>query len=148
MLMMDLEEKLEHAESTHYLVTMMILSQWHGSVDSQRTAQSSRSEPRTVLTNMELKVKSMLNDRSLSRIVIPRGPNRYVDEVYEEKEELSHDEEMASGTSIEKMIATKQQEQSSPPVSPPSKTFIPIDQRKWKDIPAVSYEEGDKSVST
>ena len=40
------------------------------------------------------------------------------------KEEPSHDEEMASGASIEKSIATKQQEPSSPPAYPPSKTFI------------------------
>ena len=154
-----LEEKLEHAKRTHHLVTMMILSQWDGSEDSQRSSQSSRSEPRWFSDQygIEVQVKYMLNNGSLSRIVISRGPNRYVDEVYEEKEEPSHDEEMASGASIEKSIATKKQEQSSPPVNPPSKTSIPIDQRKWNDIPVVGCVrrvpslkslEGDKSVST
>ena len=42
-----------------------------------------------------------------SRIVISKGRNRYVDEVYEEKEEPSHDEEMASGTSIREMDRDK-----------------------------------------
>ena len=60
-------------------------------------------------------------------------------EIYEGKEVPSHDEGMASGTSIEKSIATKQQEQSSTPSHPPSHTFIPIDQRKWNDMLAVSY---------
>ena len=32
-LMMDLEEKLEQAESIHFLVTILIRSQWDGSVD-------------------------------------------------------------------------------------------------------------------
>ena len=89
---------------------------------------------------IENEVKSMLNNGSLSWIVIYRGPNRYVDELYEE-EEPSHDEEMASGTSIEKSIATKQQERSSPPANPSSKTLIPIGQREWN-------EEGDNSVLT
>ena len=69
----------------------------------------------------------MLNNGPLSWIVISR-PNRYVDEVYEEKEEPSCDEEMTRVTSIEISIATKQQEQSSPPSNHPSKTFIPIGQ--------------------
>ena len=45
--------------------------------------------------------------------------------------------------SIEKSIATKQQEQSSPPVNHAAKTFIPIDQRMWKDILAVSYVKSE-----
>ena len=32
-LMMDLEEKLEQAESIHFFVTILIRSQWDGSVD-------------------------------------------------------------------------------------------------------------------
>ena len=62
---------------------------------------------------IEIQVKSMLNNGSLSRIVISRGPNRYVDEVYEEIEERSHDEEMVSGASSEESITTKQHEQST-----------------------------------
>ena len=60
-----------------------------------------------------------------------------MDEVHEEKEVLSYDEEMASGTNIEKSIGTQHQEQSSAPANFPAKTFIPIDQRKWNDIFAV-----------
>ena len=47
------EEKLEHAESIHYTVTMMILSQWGGSVD----VQSSKLESLIMLNNMELRFK-------------------------------------------------------------------------------------------
>ena len=54
---------------------------------------------------IEIQVKSMLNYGSLFWIVMSRGPNRYVDEVYEEKEEPSHDKGMSSGTSIENSIA-------------------------------------------
>ena len=50
--------------------------------------------------------------------MISRGTNKYV-EVYEEKEVPSHGEEKASGIRIEKSIATKQQEHSSPPSNPP-----------------------------
>ena len=42
-----------------------------------------------------------------------QGPNRYVDEAWQELEELPHDVEMVSYTRIEEFIATKQQEQSS-----------------------------------
>ena len=44
-LTMDLEEKLEHAESTHHLMTMMILSQWDASRDRSRTKQQELSGP-------------------------------------------------------------------------------------------------------
>ena len=56
-LMVDLEEQLEHSESFHYSVTVIIRSLWFGSVDLQRSAQSSRSESRIILNNMELKFK-------------------------------------------------------------------------------------------
>ena len=52
--MMGWAEVLEHAESTHY-VTMMILSQLDGSVDLQRLAQLSWSEPLIIWDKMELK---------------------------------------------------------------------------------------------
>ena len=58
-------------------------------------------------------------------------------DVQEEKEVPSYNEEMASGTSIGKSMATTQQGQSSSPTNPSSKTFIPFDQRKWSYIPAV-----------
>ena len=46
-------------------------------------------------------------------------------------------------TSIEESDASKQQEQSSIPMSGPSKEFIPIDQRKWNDIPAIDNVKGE-----
>ena len=50
----DKREKLEHAASvTHHLMTMMTRSQWDGSVDSRKSAQSSGSETRVILVNME-----------------------------------------------------------------------------------------------
>ena len=55
-LMMDLEEKLEHAESTHHLVTTRMLSQLDGFVDTRRSAQL-RSEPRVILINMDLRYR-------------------------------------------------------------------------------------------
>ena len=73
--------------------------------------------------------------------VISRGPNRYVDEAFEEMEEPPHVMEMVSCTSIEESIAMKQPEQSSVPMNPPSKIFIPIDQRKWNDRPSVASWE-------
>ena len=53
--MMDWAEVLEHAESSHNYVTMMILSQLDGSVDLQRLAQLSWSEPLIIRDKMELK---------------------------------------------------------------------------------------------
>ena len=44
-------------------------------------------------------------------------------------------------------MTTKQQEQSSIPMNSPSKTFIPIDQRKWKDIPAVDSVKEESAAS-
>ena len=44
----------------------------------------------------------MLNNGSLSWIVISKGSDKCADEVSEEKEVPSHDEEMTSGASIEK----------------------------------------------
>ena len=63
--------------------------------------------------------ESMLNNGSLSWIVMSKGSDKCVDEVFEEKEVSFHDEEMTSGASIEKSIATKRQEQSNPPSNPP-----------------------------
>ena len=56
---------------------------------------------------------------------------------WQELEEPPHDVEMVSYASIEESNATEQQEQSTIPMDPLSKRFIPIDQRKWNDIPAV-----------
>ena len=80
----------------------------------------------------------MLRNGSFCCIVISRGPNRYVDEVWQELEEPPHDVDMVRYTSIEESNATKQQEQSSIRMNPLSKIFIPIDQWKLNDIPAVN----------
>ena len=63
--------------------------------------------------------------------------NKYVEEIYEERGESVHHEEMATGSGIGKPIATKQKGQSSPQSYLVSELFVPIDQRKWTDIPAV-----------
>ena len=57
---------------------------------------------------------------------------------WQELEEPPHDVEMVSYASIEESNATEQQEQSSIPMDPPSKMNMPLDQRKWSDIPAVN----------
>ena len=51
------KKKLEHAESIHCTVTMMILSQWRGSVDLQRSAQAFKSKSRVILNKIELNFK-------------------------------------------------------------------------------------------
>ena len=86
---------------------------------------------------IEIQVKSMMNDGSLSRIMISGGTNTCVEDVCEEKRS-SYDEEMASGTGIGKPIATEQKGQSSPASNLPSQMFIPVDQRKWNDIPVAN----------
>ena len=84
----------------------------------------------------------------LSRRLISRGPNRYVDESLQDQEEPLLAVEMvgctsvpehsyAMTTSIEESNASKQQEQSSTPMNCTSKEFIPTDRRKWIDILAV-----------
>ena len=57
---------------------------------------------------IEIQVKSMLNNGPLSWISQSRRPNKYVHEIYEEKEVPSYDEGLASGTRIEKSIAYRQ----------------------------------------
>ena len=71
---------------------------------------------------IEIQVKSMMNNESFSWIMISRGTNKYVEEVFEEKGVLSHHEEMTSGGGG-KPIATEQVGQASPQSYPP-KTFI------------------------
>ena len=60
-----------------------------------------------------------------------RGMNTCV----EENGESIHYEEMDTG--MRKPVATKHKQQSSPPSHSSSKMFVPIDQRKSNDIPAV-----------
>ena len=72
--------------------------------------------------------------------------NKYTNELPEENEKSNHTEEMTTDTV--RLVATKQKEQSTPPVSSLSTIVVPIDQRKWKDIPAADYvDNGSFSFS-
>ena len=72
--------------------------------------------------------------------------NEYVVELSEENRKSVHFEEMVTGTG--RPVATEQKEQSNPRLLSFSKMFVPIDQRKWKDILAVDYiDEGSLSFS-
>ena len=105
MFMMDLlVEKLEHAESFHYPVTMIRARRVDPLIDEDRPSHSDQSSYYSEHDGIGIRVKSMLDNGSLSCIVIPRRP---VDEVSEEKEVSSEDQEMASAASIEKSIATE-----------------------------------------
>ena len=99
----------------------------------RRSAQFVKSTSRVVRNTfgIEIQVKSMKNvTGSLSWIEIPRGMSKCVEEINEEKGESSYHEEIASGYCIGK------------PIGPQSdlvlKIFVPIDQGKWNDIPAVN----------
>ena len=77
----------------------------------------------------------MKNDRSQSWIVISRRLNKYVNELPEENGKSFPYEEAVTVT--ERPVATKQKEPSTPPLPSLSRIVVPIDHRKWKDIPAV-----------
>ena len=55
---------------------------------------------------IEIQVKSLTNDGSLSWIVIPTGMSKYVEELQEEKGESVCHEEMATGSGTGKSVAT------------------------------------------
>ena len=84
---------------------------------------------------IEIKIDSMQKGRSQSRIVISRGMNEYVNELSEENGKCSHYKKVTACTG--RLVATKQKEQLTPSLSSLSTIVVPIDQRKWKDIPAV-----------
>ena len=86
---------------------------------------------------VEINFDSVQNDGSQSWIVISRGMNKYVNELPEEKGQSIHYE--AATASTRRPVATKQKEQFTPSSSALSTIVVPIDQRKWKDIPAVEY---------
>ena len=93
-----------------------------------------------------IKIDSMKNDGSQSWIVISRWMNKYVNELPEENGESIHYEEATTGTG--RPVATKQKEQSTPPSSSLSSIVVPIDQRKWNDIPTIDYvDKGSVSFS-
>ena len=75
--------------------------------------------------------------RSQGHVSLVSVWNKYVDELLEENGKSIHCEEMVTGT--ERPVATKQKEQSTPPLFSLSTMVVPIDQRKWKDIRAVDF---------
>ena len=95
---------------------------------------------------IEIKIDSMKNDGCQSWIVISRGMNKYVNELPEENGKSIHCEEET--TSVGRPFATKQKEQSTPPLLSLSTIAVPIHQRKWKDSLAVDYvDNGSVSFS-
>ena len=76
---------------------------------------------------LEVKVTnhSLKNDGSHSWIVISRGMNKYVEELYEENGDSIHYEEMATGMS--KPLRQNTRGPSSPPSQSFSMTFVPND---------------------
>ena len=72
-------------------------------VDTRRSFQSAKSESPVVLTNMELRYRCRpcRKNGSCFWIVISRGPNRYVDESWQDQEDLPRDVEMVSSTAVE-----------------------------------------------
>ena len=95
---------------------------------------------------IEIKTDSLQTDGSRSWIVISRGINKYVTELPEENEKPIHYEEVTPVAG--ELVATKQQEQFISSSSSFSTTVMPIDQRKWNDIPAVEYiDEASFNIS-
>ena len=156
--MMGVEEKLEHAGSTHYFVTLLRDDQnsepigWIRGHTKIGPVSQVRAMCRLDQYGIEIQEPSMLKNGSFFWIVISRSPNRHVDEAWQEQEEhpqdvetesfLSVEESCAMSTSIEESHASKQQE-SNIPMNLPSKRFIPTDQRKWNDIPAADNVKTD-----
>ena len=126
---------LDHAESIRHLEVMK---------DPPRRDEF--EETRKLAQYWKSRLRIMKTDGSRSWIVISRWMNKYVNELPEENGKSSHYEEVVTGT--ERPVATKQKEQSSPPLPSLSTMVVPIDQRKWKDIPAVDYvDKGSLSFS-
>ena len=70
--------------------------------------------------------------------------NKYVVELPEKSGKSIHYEEVTASTG--RPTATKQKEQSTPSLTSFSTIVVPIDQRKWKDIPLVDYID-ERSLS-
>ena len=94
----------------------MIPSQRDGSVDSRRLAQLSRSHVILDQHGLERQVPSMLRNGSISLGLWKPEAKTATWMKPLKIEEPRHDVEMLRGTIIEKSIATKQPEQSSPPI--------------------------------
>ena len=78
---------------------MKMLVRWDGSEDTRRLAQylEVKVTYHSEQCAIEVQDKSLKNDGSLSWLVVSRGTNTYVEELYEEKGESVYDKEMATG---------------------------------------------------
>ena len=95
---------------------------------------------------VEIRFDSMKNDGSQSWIVISRSMNKQVNELPEGNGKSILYEEVVTGKG--RPFATKQKEQSTPPLPSLSTMVVPIDHRKWKDISAVDFvDKGSLSFS-
>ena len=73
--------------------------------------------------------------------------NKCANEFPEENEKSNHSEAMAIDTG--RHVATKQKEQSTPPLSSLLTIVVPIDQRKWRDILASDTDNvGEGALTT
>ena len=123
-----MSEMLEHAESTHDSETVIILFRW-GLVRGHTKIGPVRQVKVTCHSKqfgIEIQVKSMKNDGSLSWIVLSGGMNNFVEEIWQEKGESSYHEEMVTGSDTGTPVATKQRGRSSPRSYLVSKMFVPI----------------------
>ena len=82
---------------------------------------------------IEIKIGSMKTHKTQSWIAISRGVNKYVMELPEENKQPIHCDEASSSTG--RPVAMEQKEQLVPSSS--SSPTLPINQRKWNDLPAV-----------
>ena len=78
----------------------------------------------------------MQKDRSQSWIVISRGMNKYVNELPEENGKSIHVEEVTASTA-DPLRQNRANNYSLHHYSALSTIVVPIDQRKWRDVPAV-----------
>ena len=145
---LDLEVRQDHAQSTRCLVMTKILNLLGGFVDMKigpvRQVRVTRC-PDQYGIEMQVPSTSKKNG-SYSWNVISRGPNRYVDESWQDQEDPLHDVGMMSSSSVVEQShsmtspASKQQEQSIP-MNYRSEVFIQINRRKWNDILACDNVE-------
>ena len=138
---------LDIAENMRHFGEMTIKNRKNGFDETQKNSPVLEVKVTSHLYQygIEIKIGSMKNDGSHSWIVISRCMNEHV-ELPEENGKSVHCEEMVTGTG--RPVATEQKEQSNPRLLSFSKMFVPIDQRKWKDILAVDYvDEGSLSFS-
>ena len=82
---MVLEERQDLADRARFVVMPF--------VDTRRSLQSAKSESLVVLTSMELRYRCRpcRKNGSCFWIVISKGPNRYVDESWQDQEDLPRD---------------------------------------------------------